>query len=352
MENSLNKIVKEDLQYITAAALPWQNLAGKNILITGANGFLPAYVVGTILFLNDHKFKNKAMVYALVRNRQKAKEKFKNWGKRKDLKIIVQDIDKPIKFLPKLDIVIHAASQASPRYYGSDPVGTLAPNVAGTYNLLRLAQQKNAENFLFFSSSEVYGWGNSKTNKIRETDYGYLDPTQVRSCYAESKRIGETMCVSWFKQFDLSTKIIRFFHTYGPGLGEDDGRVFADFIFSIINKKNIILNSKGDAERAFCYVADGIRGLFTVLLKGENAKPYNIGNSQALIKIIDLAKLLVKIYPNLGLKVIKNNKIIRSGYLKSKVQKSCPDISKLKVLGWKPKYSLINGFKRTINSYL
>jgi len=105
--------------------------------------------------------------------------------------------------------------------------------------------------FLYFSSGEVYGIVRDGTVPTAENEGGYLDPTDVRSCYGESKRMGETMCVSWAQQYGVPARIARPFHTYGPGMRLDDGRVFADFVRDILNGGPIVLHSEGMLGEAF-----------------------------------------------------------------------------------------------------
>lgn len=346
-----NLIIEEDLKFITDSNVPWSSLEGKNVLISGANGFLPAYLVETILFLNETRFENKTKVFALVRNREKAMHRFAIYKNRMDLIFIVQDVCEPVNIKEKIHFIIHAASQASPKYYGRDPVGTLSANVLGTKNFLELARVKKTESFLFFSSGEVYGDVPEKDIPIKENVYGYLDPTDVRSCYAESKKMGETMCVCWFHQYSVPAKIVRPFHTYGPGMKLDDGRVYADFVSDIVHNRNIIMKSDGSAIRAFCYIADAAVGFFTVLLKGKNGEAYNVGDTQGEISILDLANLLVGLFQEKNLKVEKKE-VIQEGYIKSKITRHSPDISKIAELGWGPKHSLERGFVRTIRSFL
>lgn len=345
-----NIIVQEDLEAIAKERLNWNKLEGKTILISGANGFLPAYMVETILFLNESQFKKKTKVIALVRNIEKAKMRFKNYSQRDDLVFLAQDVCEPITLNDKVNYIIHAASQASPKYYGKDPVGTLSANVLGTINLLKLAIKNDIESFLYFSSSEVYG--EIEENKIptKENDFGYLDPTQIRSCYAESKRMGENICVSWKHQYNVPIKIVRPFHIYGPGMALDDGRVYADFVSDIINNRSLILKSDGKAKRTFCYLGDATIAFFKVLFEGSVGEAYNIGNPKCEISIVDLAQFLVNLFPEKRLKLIQSENT-SNNYLKSKVQRSCPDIDKINSLGWSPKISLNKGFLMTVLSY-
>lgn len=345
-----NKVVTEDLEYIINSNLPWEYFEGKTVLISGANGFLPAYMVETLLYLNEKKFKNKIKVIGIVRNKKKALRRFSKYKNRNDLQLIVQDVCKPVLIEGAIGYIIHAASQASPKYYGKDPVGTLSPNVFGTYNLLELAREKKVKSFLFFSSGEVYGQVSDKDIPIKEDIYGYVDPADVRSCYAESKRMGETMCVCWFHQYGVPTKIIRPFHTYGPGMRLDDGRVFADFVSDIVHNRNIVMKSDGSAIRAFCYIPDATVGFFTVLLKGKNGEAYNVGDNRGEISILNLANLLVGLFPEKKLRVEKKE-ITEEGYIRSKITRNSPDISKIAELGWVPKHSLEQGFIRTVRSF-
>jgi len=344
-----NRIILDDIENIVMTApVDWRAFANKRVLITGASGFLAAYLVETLLHLNCTKNLN-IHISALVRNFDNYAKRFEHHLENPNLTVIVQDVSKPIDLELPHHFIIHAASNASPKHYGIDPVGTLSPNVLGTMQLLELARNHPIISFMYFSSGEVYGETTSVPTK--ESDYGYIDPISVRSCYAESKRMGESMCISWLAQYNIPTKIVRPFHTYGPGMMLDDGRVYSDFVSDIIKNHPITVRSAGTASRAFCYLADATVGFFTVLLNGENGVPYNVGNSQEEITILDLAYLLVNLFPEKGLKVIKENNQNDKSYLQSPIVRNCPDISRIRSIGWEPRTSLEIGFKRTVESY-
>lgn len=346
-----NPVVEEDLDNIVNHPLPWNLFRDKKVLITGANGFLPAYMVEAFLHLNK-KCGLNINIIGLVRNKERAISRFAFYQNRNDLNFVTQDLCQPLEIKEHVDYIIHAASQASPKYYGKDPVGTLCSNVIGTYNLLNFARSDPIDGFLFFSSGEVYGQLDSSRILIKEDDYGYLDPTDVRSCYAESKRMGETMCVSWYRQYGVPVKIVRPFHTYGPGMRLDDGRVYADFVADILHNSDIVMKSDGSAIRAFCYLADAVNGFLTVLLKGQNGQAYNIGNDKEVISVLELAKTLVALFPERSLKITLEKGNFEAGYIKSKISRNCPDITKVRALGWEPGTSIEEGFKRTIRSFI
>jgi nucleoside-diphosphate-sugar epimerase len=348
----MNSIIKEDIKNIVENFDGWEKFTNKTILISGANGFLSAYLVESFLAL-DERFNTK--VIALVRNEEKAKKRFTHHLKNPLLKFIISDVSDEVKIEEindKIDFIIHAASQASPKFYGIDPVGTLSANVLGTINLLNLARKNNVESFLYFSSGEVYGEVKEKDIPIKESTFGYLDCTNVRACYAESKRMGENICVSYCKQYGVKAKIVRPFHTYGPGMDLKDGRVFADFVANIVNKQNIILKSDGSASRAFCYLTDATLGFLNILVNGENAQAYNVGNPYQEYGIVELANILVNLFPEYNLKVTLDKSKQTNDYLKSPVNRNSPDIEKIGQLGWRPNVTVEDGFKRAILSYL
>ncbi len=346
----LHPIVEQDLVDITAASLNWDAFAGATVLVTGAAGFLPAYMVETLLYLNRSRLSEPVKVVALVRNAERAKERFAAHLGEPHFELLVQDVSAPSTTSQTFDFILHAASQASPIYYRTDPVGTLSANTLGTYHLLELARVHPVRGFLFFSSGEVYGIVPPGSGDIAEEIGGWLDPTDVRSCYGESKRMGETMCAAYAQQFAVPASIARPFHTYGPGMRLDDGRVFADFVRDILRGGPIVLNSDGSARRSFCYLADATLGFFTVLLKGMPGQAYNVANPGGECSIAELADRLAAVYASQGMKVDRRARTDAS-YMPSPILSTKPDIAKANALGWRPRYGVEEGFQRTVESY-
>ena len=348
-----NNIIIEDLKSIISSSfLPWNNLKNKTILVTGGAGFLASYLVKALLAASQIYSLNVKIV-AITRSSHGIKTRFSDYYNSPDLLFFTHDISKslPIDF-PSADIIIHSASQASPKFYGLDPVGTLLSNSIGTRYLLEHAVKIKTEKFLFFSSGEIYGVPIDNSKHIGEKDYGYLDPMDVRSCYAESKRIGETMCVSYTEQFGLYTCIVRPFHTYGPGMAFEDGRVFSDFVSDVVSKRDIVLKSDGLSLRAFCYISDATTAFLTALLLGENGEAYNVGNPNAEVSIKDLAKIISRLFPERNINVTTNIQPLNKLYLNSPISRACPSINKITHLGWHPNFDIPSGFRRTILSYL
>ena len=346
---SRHPIVSEDLQKILAAPLPWEKLFSKTVLITGANGFVPAYMLETLLYLNEKQGAD-IHVIALVRNREKAMRRLGHLSGRNDLTIVVQDVRDPYVGPGNAHFIIHAASQASPKFYGTDPAGTFETNVLGTRQMLELSRSSGSQGFLFFSSGEVYGRIDNPAIPVKETDYGYLDPLSVRSCYAEGKRAGETLCSCWHAQFGIPVKIVRLSHTYGPGMELDDGRVFADFVADIVARRDIVMKSDGSARRPLCYLADATIAFFTVLLNGTAGEAYNVG-SDTECSILDLAETVVRLFPERSCRVVRQERGPDDPYIPSSISGGHFDLSKIRSLGWRPTTSIEEGFWRTVKSY-
>jgi dTDP-glucose 4,6-dehydratase len=227
----------------------------------------------------------------------------------------------------------------------------MLPNTVGTAALLEaMRYSKDPKGMLFVSSSEIYGTVSSEQG-LREDDYGVVNPMALRSCYAESKRAGEAMCVAFHHQHSIPTWIVRPFHTYGPGLTPEDGRVFSDFAYNVLRNEHIVMNSDGMARRAFCYASDAIAGFFTVLLCGEAGMAYNVANARAEMSIMEFAELMANLFPEKGLRVDQRVDTSSSNYLPNLFNRIVPHTARLEALGWKTEIAPAQGFKRMIESF-
>jgi UDP-glucuronate decarboxylase len=353
MDQKLLKAFDDDVASIVRRGSSWDRLSGCQVVVTGAGGFLGGYLTRTLLALNGVGVLSRPVtVLAMVRDIDRAHQRFPDLLADPNFRLLAWDLNSiAVPDLGKSQYVLHAASQASPRFYGSDPVGTLMPNTVGTAALLEgLRRGGDPRGFLFVSSSEVYG-AVSNDASLRESEYGVVDPATVRACYAESKRMGESMCVASHQQHGVPTFIVRPFHTYGPGLQPNDGRVFADFAFNVVRGENIVMNSDGSARRAFCYVTDAIAGFFSVLLGGTPAQPYNVANPAGELSVMELAQLLVGLFPEKQLTVERRFQTSGSGYISSAYNRLIPNVERLESLGWRAYVGPADGFRRMIEAH-
>ena len=341
------KIIHQDLENIYKnKIINWKQLNFKKYLITGSNGFLVSYLIYLLIYLNVNKG-YKIKIFLMTRNKSKVKKKFINIKTKKFITILDDQIDKKIKFSQKVDYIFHAASNASPKNYSKFPIDTLLPNSVGTYNLLEYANRKKIKSFILFSSGEVYG--NTKNKILKEEVIFDFNHLSLKASYLEGKKIAETTCYSFFKQRKIPIKILRVFHTYGPMMNLNDGRVMMDFTKNIIQNKDISVKGYGNQKRTFCYISDFIVGLIIVLLKGKNGEAYNIGNNKEFYSIKKLAKALIKFTNKKKIVFRKRNK--KDNYLVSSFNSVYPSIDKIKKLGFRPYINIHKGFKNTIDFY-
>jgi|AntDeeMinimDraft_8_1070380.scaffolds.fasta_scaffold00133_13 nucleoside-diphosphate-sugar epimerase len=346
MINYRHPQVQADLAELIAQNIPWSDLKDKTVLITGATGMLASYVGFTLLYLNAQMNLNIRPIF-LARSELKLRTVY---GKAlEQCHCLVQDICKPIDYAGNIDYIFHAAGAASPYYILNDPVGIINANVEGTQNILELARKNKTTNIAFASTREVYGRLDKKT-AITEDDIGVVDPLNPRNCYPESKRLAEALFMAYYTQYGINFNSLRIAHSYGPGMQlERDGRVMADFLNDAVNGRDIILKSRGEAERAFCYITDAISGVFRVMLNGAPSKAYNVANEKEPIQIIDLANLIQKTVGNdRSVKIELTNS--QAGY--TDYARTALVTDWLEELGWYSKVCLEDGLTRTIQSIL
>lgn len=345
----MNEILDEDLKYLCDTFKYQNELKNKTILVTGATGLIAKYFCYFLLALNK-KYNLNIKVVALVRNLEKAKNAYKCF-ENENLVYLNQDICEPINYKGHVDYIFHAAGSCSAEAIRKNPVGIIKANTIGTINVLDFAKDNNVSKVLFPSTREIYGKVEG-IDVITENDMGVIDPLNSRNCYPESKRLAEALFKSYREQYGVNFNILRIAHTYGPGMEiRNDGRVMADFIGSIADNKDILLNSDGTAIRSFCYITDAIEGIMDVLVKGIPGESYNLANETEPYMIRDVAEMLVNLYPQKGLKVAFANAddVSKKGYLGYKIVRL--DTSKLENLGWRPKMKLKVGMKRTVDYY-
>lgn len=350
MRNFLeNQIYLEDMEAIYLSRNGWSEFNNSSVYISGASGMIASYICMFLIYLNEkHGF--NISIYAGVRNLKKAEKKFGEYINKNYFKLITSDVNQGISDEIDVDYIIHAASLASPQFYGKMPVETVLPNIIGTYKLLEYSKQKNVKSFLFFSSGAVYGTIDN-CDSIREEMAGEFDYLQTGNFYGESKRCGEMMTRAFWLEYGVPAKSIRIHHSYGPTMDiENDSRVFSEFVGNIINGQNIVMKSKGTAKRAFCYMSDAVSAMYKVLLDGTNGESYNMGNDVEFITISDLAERLVSLFPEKEL-IVEFKDRIDDGYVASNSVKTVTvDLTKIRSIGWEPKVSVDEGFYRTVKA--
>lgn len=348
----MNKgIVASDMEFIAKGFGRPGVFKGKAILITGCAGFLGFYFVHFFKYLMDKGINIKSLI--LLDNFIVGTPDWLNGfkGNKKihihNFDIVKDDIGK-INDSKQADYVIHLASIASPAFYRKFPLETLDANVWGLRNLLDFYRQRHLQGLLFFSSSEVYGDPSAKNIPTKEEFRGNVSCVGPRSCYDESKRLGETLCYIYANKYFMPISVVRPFNNYGPGMRLQDKRAPADFAKAIIDNKDIVMFSDGAATRTFCYVADAVVGYLKALTYGRYDY-FNIGIDSPEISIKELALL----YKKIGKKFLGYNgrvlfrKSADRHYTTDNPLRRCPDIKKSKsLLGFSARIKVKEGVER------
>lgn len=342
-----NKLYMEDIYNVINLDLPWHMLQDKSIVLSGATGLIGSFFVDAILEKNKISNLN-CTVYALVRNIPKAQERFCKYDNSSNLVFVQYDVNKPLDDvrIRIADYVLHLASNTHPILYATDPIGTITTNIIGVQNLLEFAVNNSSNRFIFASSNEIYGENRGDVELFDENYCGYINCNSLRADYPESKRCGEALCQAYSHQKGIDTVIARFTRTFGPTMSFSDSKAICQFIIKGVRNEDIILKSDGTQYYSYLYVSDAVSGLLRILLCGNNREAYNISDISCDIRLKDLANLVAEISGN---KVVHfdSDEVEASGY--SKVTKARLDGSKLRTLGWCPRYSIEQGIERTIS---
>ncbi|KZK94706.1 Bifunctional polymyxin resistance protein ArnA [Pseudovibrio sp. Ad46] len=345
MFSSKAEVIKQDIfefgSKIDANELLF--LSDAKILVTGSTGLIGFYIVAAMKYLNE-KHNLGISLYCSSRDITAAMKLFSGYFECSGIEVVEygkENISGPY------DLIFHTASSTNPVELAKRPLNVIETNVQYTNDLLKLLKEKTG-NFVFFSTREIYGKKVDLTKKyVSETDYGVLDPLEIRSAYPESKRLGENMVASYGMQFGNPYRVVRISHTYGPGIKLNDGRVLSDIIGAMVSNDDINLKSDGTHQISPTYVADVVAGLLVSLIRGEDGC-YNISNHKEIYSVYDIAKIAAdnspdaevtrKITPEKSSLYLKHD----TGILLS---------NKIMDLGWDFSVSLEDGLGRVYSHY-
>ena len=312
------------------------------VLVTGASGLIGSCIIDLLMLSNEHG--RHFDVYALGRNKEKLSSRFKAFKESANLHFIEQDIMMPLNNDISYDYIIHGASNADPRNYALYPVETMLINVEGAKNILNYCKVHLDTRALLMSTFEVYG--NAGKDVYVETDSGIVNVNKLRSCYPESKRCMEVLTHCYVDEYGVKAVIGRLSSIYGPTMAKDDSKAHAQFIRNGLNSEDIVLKSKGEQKRTYCYVIDAVTGLLCILAKGHVGEAYNISNENSIVSIAEVAQTVANIA---GTKVIMQlpDELEKKGY--SAPQNCILSNAKLKQLGWSGHYDFLNGISETMS---
>ncbi len=339
-----NKQFIEDMEYVSNAEfIPWYKLKNKTILITGATGLIGYTLVNSLVYTNKKRGLN-LKILALVRDLSRARKRFKDIDGDTALEFVLGTVEKLPKIAEKVDYIVHGASLTASKAFVNEPVETIMTALKGTENILELAKAKKVSGMVYLSSMEVYGHP-EKGHKVTEDKIGALSPLDIRNSYPISKIQCESLCFAYAKEYSVPAMSVRLTQTFGPGVNYNDGRVFAEFARCVIEKRDIVLKTKGETERSYLYTADAATAILTVLLKGEPGQAYNAANEDTYCSISRMAEMVAK---QGGVKVRYETEDSDNSMYASTLFMNLA-VNKITVLGWNAETKLKTCFKLLID---
>lgn len=334
----MNPILQNDIKDFVASFAYAEMLNRKSFLITGATGLIGSTLVHCLLELDQ-----SVTITILVRKKERATQLF--GCNRENLILLEYDIDEFVNQTRRsYDYIIHCACPTSSCYMTEHPVETYEYILESTRLLLKFAYETKAKSFVYLSSVEYYGEIFDDNVPLNELQLGYINHQSVRSCYPMGKQAAEFLCLLYARGYGVPAKIARLTQSFGPEISAMDNRVYAQFARSIVNSTDIILHTKGESSKPYCYVIDSVSAIIYILLFGESGRAYNVANELTYISIKDLAFYLRDHFnPSISVRIeeLPNNSYAPATKLRLST-------SELRNLGWSPKYDMETMFENLI----
>lgn len=349
-----SSILAEDLERIHAGLAGQRAaFAGSTVLLTGCGGFLGFYIaqylvrnaaelgVERVIALDNFLLERPQWLSALIAEHAAT------------LDVRTFDISRDelgaVQGAADANLVVHAASIASPTFYRRFPLQTIDANVWGLRRILDFYRDRpRLRGLLFFSSSEIYGDPGPDFIPTTEDYRGNVSCHGPRACYDEAKRIGETLCWVYAQEHGMPITVARPFNNYGPGMRVEDRRLPADFAKAVLEGRDLVILSNGAPTRTFCYVSDAVTGYLLCLLHGRYDY-FNIGIERPEVSVQELAE----VYRSAAGEMFQYRGEVRyqtsddPAYLTDNPARRCPSIVKARqTLGYDPTVLVQEGVGR------
>ncbi len=340
-----SRILRNDFLSVINGDTPIRAYAGAHILVTGASGFIGSLLIRLLLFCNEI-CDTRIRITAVVKDMEKAKEIYGEMASREDLTIVEADLLEPFSYEGEIDYIFHLAAVTASEKMMEQPVETILTSVEGTDHLLRLAAKKRVRSFVYLSSAEVYGTFPNE-ERVTEENLGFLDLKNVRSGYPESKRMCENLCAAYRRQHGVNVVIARPAQIFGAGILPGEKRVFSQFATSVIRGTDIVLHTKGGSSENFCYSMDCIRALLILGVRGNFGEAYNIVNEDAYGTVAEMAGMVAEKFGHGRTRVVFDipERDVYGYPPETKLRLSG---AKMRALGWQPRISLEEAYRRLI----
>lgn len=304
----------------------------RTVLVTGAAGFLGSHLVDRLLAEGFEVVGLDNLMTGDLTNLASAM---------RDPHFHFQtgDVREPMHVYAEL--IFNMACPASPVHYQSDPYATWSTSVLGALRLTEMARGRGCT-LIHSSTSEVYG--DPTVHPQPESYWGNVNPVGERSCYDEGKRAAETLLYDARRCWNVDTRIVRIFNTYGPRMAFNDGRVVSNFIARALSNEPLSIYGEGKQTRSFCFVDDLVEGFLRVSRLDALPTPMNLGNPDEFT-IAELASLVKELTQS-------SSEFQYRPMPCDDPKQRRPDISfAQELIGFTPRIKLKEGLKRTIDDF-
>ncbi len=279
-----------DLEFILEKLTPeLSGFKNETVLLTGATGFFGKWLTQTLIAAQD-KWQLNNSFFILTRDRDRVSSESAWLRERADVHFLQQDI-RAFESSQSFSTIIHGAVSASKDLNDNQPLVMFDTIVAGTKQVLKLAERGGCKRLLLLSSGAVYGEQPSEISHVDENYRGGPDPLSKNSAYGEAKRVSEFLCAETASRSRCAIKIARCYAFVGPYLPLDTHFAAGNFMNAVLRGEPIRIGGDGTPLRSYLYCADLAVWLFKILFNGSPNVAYNVGSDHA-VSILELAQLI------------------------------------------------------------
>lgn len=289
-----NRLAQQDMDHVLAHTTGlWEDLRGQSVFLTGGTGFVGTWLLESFLWAND-RLDLRASVVVLTRNVKRFRENAPHLAGHQSVRPLEGDIASVAFPDGVFPFVLHTAIEPAREPDAESPLGAFDVDLAATRRMLEFARTHGTRRFLFTSSGAVYGRQPPEVTHVSEEYPGAPATVDAGSAYGQAKRIAEFMCVNYGRVYGFDATIARLFAFVGPLLPLDAQYAVGNFIRDALRGGPIRIVGDGTPYRSYLYAADLAIWLWTILLRGKPAHPYNVGSRHDLT-IAELARTVAGI---------------------------------------------------------
>jgi len=300
-------IPEADLEHIlTHTRGLWETVRGQNLFVTGGTGFFGRWILESFAFINE-RLALDAHMTVLTRSPAAIATKAPALAANPRIRFVRGDVrrlsaGRILRRLPpghsgQFPFLIHAATESGSTLGQDDPLAMFDTILTGTRAALDFAAASGTRRFLFTSSGAVYGPQPSNITHLSEICPSAPDCARPASAYGEGKRAAELLCACYHARHPaLKPVIARCFAFVGPFLPLDAHFAIGNFIRDALRGGPIRIGGDGAPHRSYLYAADLAVWLWTLLFRGQPARPYNVGSEED-VTILNLASTVAGCFP-------------------------------------------------------